>query len=62
MALKVWLPLNGSLENKGISNVVPVLMGNGITFSNGKIGQAATFPNNCNSCIYFPGLKLQIFS
>ena len=34
-------------------------MGSGITFTNGKIGNAATFPNNCNSCIYMDGLKLQ---
>ena len=41
MALKVWLPLNGSLENKGISD------GSGITWTtaptytnNGKIGKA----------------------
>lgn len=59
MALRVWLPLNGNLENKGISGVVPTLMGSGITYGNGKIGQAATFPNNCNSCIHMPGFKLQ---
>ena len=34
-------------------------MGSGITYTSGKIGQAATFPNNCNSCIHMPGPKLQ---
>ena len=34
-------------------------MGTGITYTVGKIGQAATFPNNCNSCIHMQGLKLQ---
>lgn len=62
MSLRVWLPLNGDLHNQGISNIQPQLMGNGVTWTTGKIGQAATFPNNCNSCIYMPGLKLQIFS
>lgn len=62
MSLRVWLPLNGDLHNQGISGIKPQLMGNGITWTAGKIGQAATFPNNCNSCIYMPGLKLQIFS
>lgn len=59
MALRVWLPLNGSLENIGISDIEPQLMGSGITYTAGKIGNAATFPNNCNSCIHMPGLKLQ---
>lgn len=62
MSLKVWLPLNGDLYNQGISGETPQLMGTGITFDDGKIGQAATFPNNCDSCIYMNGLKLQIFS
>ena len=59
MSLQVWLPLNGNLDNLGLNGTkVPSLMGTGITYSTGKIGQAATFPNNCNSCIYMDGLKL----
>ena len=59
MALVVWLPLNGTVDNQGASGTNPILMGTGITWSAGKIGQAATFPNNCNSCIHMPGLRLQ---
>lgn len=63
MSLQVWLPLNGNLTNLGLDGTkVPSLMGSGITYTAGKIGKAATFPNNCNSCIYMNGLKLQIFS
>lgn len=62
MSLKVWLPLNGTLENKGVSNITPTLMGSGITYTAGKIGNAATFPNACSSCIHMPGLKLQILT
>jgi len=59
MALKVWLPLDGSARNIGISGNDGIVMGTGITYTAGKIGQAATFPNNCNSCIHMPGLRLQ---
>ena len=63
MSLRIWLPLNGDLKNLGTDqSIVPSIMGTGITYSSGKIGQAATFPNNSNSCIHMPGLKLQIFS
>ncbi len=45
MALKVWLPLNGSLENKGISNVT--VTNNGATINNnGKIGKCYS-PATC---------------
>lgn len=45
MSLKVWLPLNGSLENKGISNIT--VTNNGATVnSSGKIGSCYTFSNN----------------
>ena len=59
MSLQIWLPLNGNLQQQGLSNVNATMMGTGITYSAGKIGQAATFPNNCNSCIYLPRLRLQ---
>lgn len=59
MSLQVWLPLNGNLNNQGLNGVQPILMGTGITYTSGKIGQAATFPNNCNSCIHMSGLRLQ---
>lgn len=41
MALQVWLPLNGSLENKGCSNVQ--FTQNSLTYTTGKIGQCAYF-------------------
>ena len=62
MSLQVWLPLTGNLNNQGLSNITPLLMGTGITYTAGKIGTSATFPNNCASCIHFPGLKKQIGS
>jgi hypothetical protein len=44
MALRIWLPLNGSLENIGISDVT--VTNNGATVDTaGKIGQ----------CYYFNG-------
>lgn len=44
MALRVWLPLNGNLENKGISDIT--VTNNGATVDdNGKIGK----------CYYFNG-------
>ena len=57
MSLQIWLPLNGDLHNQGLSDITPSLMGSGIIYTSGKIGNAATFPNNANSCIYMPGFK-----
>lgn len=40
MALKIWLPLNGNLDNKGISDLKFSYSGSNISVSNdGKIGQ-----------------------
>lgn len=58
MSLIYWLPLNGNTTNNGLSDT-PEIMGSGITWVSGKTGQAAQFPNNCNSCIHMPGLNLQ---
>lgn len=45
MALQVWLPLNGTLENKGLSNVS--ITNNGATVdNNGKIGKCYHFNSN----------------
>ena len=42
MALQVWLPLNGDLENKGSSNII--ITNNGATIDdNGKIGKCYSF-------------------
>lgn len=40
MALRVWLPLNGNLKNKGLSNIN--ISGTGSFVNNGKIGQGYT--------------------
>ena len=39
MALQVWLPLNGTLENKGLSNVTVTGQGTVAYDNNGKIGK-----------------------
>lgn len=46
MSLKIWLPLNGNIENQGVSNI-PII-NNGVTFvDGGKIGnKCASFNNN----------------
>ena len=46
MALRVWLPLNGNLENKGISGIT--MSGTPASWGNGKIGKCATFTGNVN--------------
>ena len=40
MALRVWLPLNGNLENKGLSNIGNLTVNNWTLNNNGKIGKA----------------------
>jgi len=45
MALKIWLPLDGSLRNLGTDN--PQITNNGATIdNNGKIGKCYSFGNN----------------
>lgn len=50
MALQVWLPLNGTLENKGLSNVT-ITNKNSTVDNNGKIGKCYknTADGNCIS-------------
>lgn len=51
MSLRVWLPLNGNLENKGISDTI--MMGAPASWdTNGKIGKCATFTGSTNNVIY----------
>ena len=40
MALRVWLPLNGNLENKGLEGVSSIT--GSPTYGAGKLGQAIT--------------------
>lgn len=42
MSLRVWLPLTGTLENKGISNIIPTNV-NATVNSSGKIGSCYNF-------------------
>ena len=47
MSLVVWLPLNGNLENQGLSNVT--VTNNGATVdNNGKIGKCYSFNGSSN--------------
>jgi len=43
MALRVWLPLNGTLENNGISDPTIGLVGTPTVNNSGKIGKCYTF-------------------
>ena len=48
MSLIVWLPLNGDLENQGLSNIT--ITNNGATVdNNGKIGKCYRFGNGSAS-------------
>ena len=44
MSLQVWLPLNGNVNNQGLSNVI--MNSNAVTYTNGKLGKAATFSSS----------------
>lgn len=62
MALKVWLPLNGNINNNGLTENNAVINGN-VPFSNGKIGKAADFTGgSATNRITVPGLELTTFS
>ncbi len=53
MGLQVWLPLNGTLENKGLSNIT--VTNNGTTFdTGGKIGSCYYNTNEYN-CVALTG-------
>lgn len=53
MSLRLWLPLNGTLENKG-SDTVTITNNNTTIDSSGKIGQCYSF-NNSDSMIKIEG-------
>ena len=59
MALKVWLPLDGNLENKGISNVSATNVG-AVVNSVGKIGQSYKFETT-GSYMTLPGSTVTDF-
>ena len=49
MPLKLWLPLDGTSENRGISGVT--MSGSPASWGNGRTGKCATFNNNTGNCI-----------
>ena len=60
MSLKVWLPLNGSLENKGLDDIT--VTNNGATIdNNGKIGKCYSFGTG-NSYIVIDSTPLKTFT
>lgn len=56
MALKVWLPLNGTLENKGISEQTAAITSTPNWVNSGKIGGKALHTNTRQTTMYFPQL------
>ena len=53
MSLRVWLPLDGTLENKGVSDIT--VTNHGATIStDGKIGSCYTFSSSAWQRIVFP--------
>ena len=49
MPLKLWLPLDGTNENRGISGVT--MSGSPASWGNGRTGKCAVFNNNTGNCI-----------
>ncbi len=56
MSLQVWLPLNGNLENQGLSNIEATNVG-ATSNANGKIGSCYYF-NGTSSRIGFPEITI----
>ena len=57
MSLIVWLPLNGNLENQGLSNVT--VTNNGATVdNNGKIGKCYNFSSSNNAYLQLPQISI----
>lgn len=50
MPLKLWLPLDGTNENRGISGTV--MSGSPNSWGNGRTGKCAVFNDNTGDCIY----------
>lgn len=49
MPLKLWLPLDSTVENRGVSGVT--MSGSPASWGNGRTGKCATFNNNAGNCI-----------
>lgn len=61
MSLRVWLPLNGSLENKGLDDAVATLSGAVAVDNNGKIGKCYKF-GTATGRITLPASTMTSFS
>lgn len=61
MSLRVWLPLNGSLENKGLDDAVAILSGAVTVDNNGKIGKCYKFGTDTGR-ITLPASTMTSFS
>ncbi len=53
----VWLPLDRDYRNLGTMPIELNTYGSDITFTGGKLGKAATYPDGTTSCLYMDGLK-----
>ena len=51
MPLKLWLPLDGTSENRGISGLT--MSGSPASWGNGRTGKCAVFNDNTSNCIYY---------
>ena len=51
MALQIWLPLNGNLNNQGLAKI-KMTSTNAATYVDGKIGQAIKFADSTATSIY----------
>lgn len=63
MALKVWLPLNGNINNQGadVSNIIIKDAAN-LTYGDGKIGKAMSFVTTNQISIVDTNYRLNSFS
>lgn len=50
MSLRVWLPLNGNVNNQGSDNIT--MSGTPASYSSGKIGTAATWNGSTSDVVY----------
>ena len=55
MALQVWLPLNGNLNNQGLST--GSLSAGSMTFEDGKLGKCLRVNSNTTGAATFPGIQ-----
>lgn len=58
MSLLAWYPLLSSGNNQGLDDVDLTTMGT-VTYTNGKLGKAATFTGNAANCLHRAGFKLK---